>query len=105
SADFFDLFYQEKFEEIYRGSTDIFKSAATEEQSNEMLSLADSMRGNANYRIFKHAFFIRPDYGALITINFIAETDERDLYLSLTYLGEPGNHKIAGIHLNEIKKK
>ncbi|MDT8411608.1 MAG: hypothetical protein RQ875_04030 [Vicingaceae bacterium] len=105
SSHFFDFFYNKKYTEIYKESSEALQTEATIDQIENLLRLAKSMSNDEKYKLYQHSFSMHEKYGGLITIHYVAETDTKDIYLSLTFTSDPKNHQLAGLNLQEKKKK
>lgn len=105
TSDFFAKFYKKQYSKIYQDCSPNLKAEASKDQVENILSLANSMRNNIKYKLFRHLFSIDKKYGGLITVHYVAEMTTKDLYLSLTYTTDLNSPKLAGLNFKERIKK
>jgi len=101
SSQFFGNFYKKKYSKIYKESSNALQQEASVDQIENMLSLAHSMSDGQQYKLHSHAFTMHQEHGGLIIIHYVSPTDKKDMYLSLTYTGTPGNHQLIGLNIQE----
>ncbi|MCD8528534.1 MAG: hypothetical protein LRY27_00785, partial [Chitinophagales bacterium] len=98
-----DFWYQLKkkeFKNIYNGSAQLFKDKVSYDQVKKMLSLIES---NGYLEFYKpSSLFFTTDQGrGYIAAQYLLDKDNKEATISLNYLLENGEYKLAGLNYSQ----
>lgn len=96
-TEFFKLFKEDKFDEIYKICGKELKKVAHKEQIISALATLKEKGGSANFKLFQHAFLPHAELGKYIHLRFLAENGEQKILLALNYFMEDGKYRLNKI--------
>ena len=100
TEDFWYKLKYKEFKEIYDSSAQLFKDRASYEQVKNMLSLIESYGQLDFYKLNAQNFAIDEGRG-LISAQYLLDMDNKKAIVSLNYIKENGNYKLAGLKYNQ----
>lgn len=100
TKDFWFRLKNKEFKKIYNGSAQLLKDKATYEQVKNILSLIKSYGQLDSYKLSGQNFAIYEGKGFILA-QYLLEKDNRKAIISLNYIKENDNYKLAGLNYNQ----
>jgi hypothetical protein len=104
SAPFFEDYNKKKYKKIYKNSSKVLTESATKSQVVDMLKLSESMSEGEPFKLYQYKYLSKEDFGGLLVLHYVAETNSQMVYLSLTYTNVPQNRELVGLNISQKKK-